>query len=155
MERLGGYFSFNGRSSRLSFWRVQLVMLLIFAVLLIGGLGAAMAVGDAAVEVLPLLFLPIVAAFAWIYAANGVRRLHDRGKTGLWLVVFWGVPGLLGQVAKEIEKDQQLVLLGLLFSLISLGLSIWALVEIGLLAGQSGPNRFGDNPLMPTSEVFA
>jgi len=155
VERLGVYFSFNGRSSRLSFWRVQLVMLLIFAVLLIGGLGAAMAAGGAAVKVLPLLFLPVVAAFVWIYAANGVRRLHDRGKTGLWLVVFWGVPGLLGQMAKEIEKDQQLLLLGLLLGLISLGLSIWALVEIGFLGGQSGPNRFGDNPLMPTSEVFA
>jgi uncharacterized membrane protein YhaH (DUF805 family) len=32
-------------------------------------------------------------------------------------------------------------------SLLVIGLSLWALIELGLLKGTQGPNRFGPDPL--------
>jgi uncharacterized membrane protein YhaH (DUF805 family) len=37
---------------------------------------------------------------------------------------------------------------GLIFSLASLAVSLWALVELGFLRGTAGPNRYGPDPLV-------
>ena len=63
------------------------------------------------------------------------KRLHDRGRSG-WLaaivlvamVAVW--PGPTG-------------LFDFLFSLVI----VWAIVELGALAGEQGANRYGPNPL--------
>jgi uncharacterized membrane protein YhaH (DUF805 family) len=63
------------------------------------------------------------------------KRLHDRGRTGWFaalilfaLAVVWPLPrGFLGFP----------------FSLVVL----WAVIELGLMAGEQGANRYGPNPL--------
>lgn len=76
---------------------------------------------------------------ALIYAGACVlsKRLHDRGKSGWWaalvlaaLVAVWPQP------------------VGFLDFLFGVSL-IWAAVELGLLGGEEGANRYGPNPLRP------
>jgi uncharacterized membrane protein YhaH (DUF805 family) len=54
----------------------------------------------------------------WPRLAISIKRLHDRGKSGLWiLLVFIPVLGWL-----------------------------WLLVDMGFLDGTPGPNKFGPSP---------
>jgi uncharacterized membrane protein YhaH (DUF805 family) len=63
------------------------------------------------------------------------KRLHDRGRSGWWaalvlfaLVALWPTPHGFG---------------ALLFSLIL----AWAAIELGVMQGEDGANRFGPSPL--------
>jgi uncharacterized membrane protein YhaH (DUF805 family) len=65
------------------------------------------------------------------------KRLHDRGHSGWWaaLILFalaavWSGP-----------KD--------FFDFIFTLVLVWAVVELGVMAGELGTNRFGPNPLRP------
>jgi uncharacterized membrane protein YhaH (DUF805 family) len=50
-----------------------------------------------------------------------VKRFHDRGKSGWWVLVF----------------------------LIPVNAFIWMIVEMGLLEGEPGPNLYGPPPRAP------
>jgi uncharacterized membrane protein YhaH (DUF805 family) len=76
---------------------------------------------------------------SWI--AVGLKRLHDRDKTGWWLVLFYAVPGILSAAAPPIGTAGNLLLV------LSFAIEIWALVEIGCLPGTAGPNQYGPDPL--------
>jgi uncharacterized membrane protein YhaH (DUF805 family) len=58
----------------------------------------------------------------WWYFAISVKRMHDRGRSGWW------------------------VLLMFLLSFVLIG-SIWWLVDLGILEGEEGPNKWGPNPV--------
>jgi uncharacterized membrane protein YhaH (DUF805 family) len=67
------------------------------------------------------------------------KRLHDRGRSGWWaalvlmsLVAVWPTPRHF---------------LDFLFS----GVVVWAIVELGVMPGEQGANRYGLNPLKPAS----
>ena len=72
--------------------------------------------------------------------AVGIKRLHDRDKSGWWLLVFYLLPGVLSGLADKVG-------LQVILSLASFALSIWGFVEIGCLRGNAGPNKYGSNPL--------
>ena len=67
------------------------------------------------------------------------KRLHDRGRSGWWaamvLIAFamiWPTPrGFLGFVACAVL--------------------VWTAVELGVMGGEQGANRFGPNPLRPST----
>jgi uncharacterized membrane protein YhaH (DUF805 family) len=67
------------------------------------------------VGLLSLLFA-LAALYPWI--AIGIKRCHDRNRTGWFLLI-----GLIPLV------------------------SIWLVVELSILRGSVGPNRFGPDPL--------
>jgi uncharacterized membrane protein YhaH (DUF805 family) len=69
--------------------------------------------------------------------AVGIKRLHDRGKSGWWLVLFYLVPGPL----KSIGEPRGFL------AAVSFGISLWALVELGFRRGTLGPNQYGPDPL--------
>lgn len=71
-----------------------------------------------------------------------VRRLHDRDRSGSWLLVFYGLPAFLGYLAGTGETGWRSVL-----ALASLAISIWGFVEMGCLRGTVGPNEYGPDPL--------
>ena len=52
---------------------------------------------DIAVIVLNVLFMPL---FLWVFLATTVKRLHDRDRSGWWMVPFFVVPSLYGQFAE-------------------------------------------------------
>jgi uncharacterized membrane protein YhaH (DUF805 family) len=151
VKKLLGYLSFRGRSNRARFWLTTV------AVWVITFVGAAVSVGLTSLSpFLAVLFLPIYLAAIVASLANGARRLHDRGKSAWWLILFVGLPVLLLMPA-EIARaaGPEAAAFPALFALLSLPISIWAFVEMGCLRGTSGPNKYGDDPLQPTQEVFA
>jgi uncharacterized membrane protein YhaH (DUF805 family) len=80
-----------------------------------------------------------------IPAASAVKRLHDRDKSGGWIVPFCIVPIVLGIGANWLGDSWSADLL--MLAMVALGL--WGFVEILCLRGTSGPNRFGPDPLAP------
>lgn len=68
--------------------------------------------------------------------ALAIKRLHDRNKSGWWLLVFYLLPGVIDNIGMYTAVQ-------LVFHLASLALSIWALVELGFLRGTSGSNKYG------------
>ena len=89
----------------------------------------------------------IILAFvivSWISAlAIGIKRLHDRDRSGWWIVVFYFGPAVLAAA----QNSSDGVLAWLVLGLGAFAVSIWSLVELGFLRGTSGPNRFGPDPL--------
>ena len=77
-------------------------------------------------------FIPIVISSV----ALAIKRLHDRNKSGWWLLVFYLLPGVIDNIGMYTAVQ-------LVFHLASLALSIWALVELGFLRGTSGSNKYG------------
>jgi uncharacterized membrane protein YhaH (DUF805 family) len=143
-------FSFNGRLNRKPWWLVGLatvvVMLIVTAVVFIaaGGVPESNALDSfgslgAALIIMLLLLIPLI----WISLALGAKRLHDRDKSAWWLIVFYLVPVVLDGVGSALGAGG----IGILFSLASFAISIWALVELGFLRGTVGPNQYGPDPL--------
>ena len=102
-------FTWQGRVNRQRYWAFYLVYLaglvisLIVDALLTGGL---------------LYFLYLLAVF-YPSLCIGIKRWHDRDKSGWWTLI-------------------------LLIPVIGL---IWGIIELGFLKGTEGPNRFGPDPL--------
>ena len=135
-------FSFFGRCGRGGYWLGVLVNLLLVAAALALAyfiFGAPMAMlnadgtpvpfGDQPPPDAKMVFNPGALAIigvgyvlaVWIGLATAIKRLHDRGKSGWWLLLM------------------------VLLSFIVIG-SIWILVELGILEGQQGPNKYGPDP---------
>ncbi|MGB8447906.1 MAG: DUF805 domain-containing protein, partial [Pseudolabrys sp.] len=74
--------------------------------------------------------------------ALAIKRLHDRNKSGWWLLVFYLLPGVIDNIGMYTAVQ-------LVFHLARIALSIWALVELGFLRGPSGSNKYGPDPLAP------
>ena len=85
--------------------------------------------------------------FLWVYGATSIKRLHDRDRSGWWLVPFVVFPGLFGRFGDRLGDlpggSYAVTLLGLA----AFVLYIWAFVEMYFLRGSSRTNRFGADPL--------
>ncbi|MCR5879339.1 DUF805 domain-containing protein [Phenylobacterium sp. J367] len=133
MEQLRRLFDFRGQATRKEFW---LTVLALYAVLIVIGL-IATRVGDGVL--VSLLAFPILLALFVASLAVQVRRLHDRGKSAWWLLVFAFIPGLIGAVA-GIDSETNEPLSGLI-ALLSLPFWIWGLVEMGFLPRKRAKER--------------
>jgi len=67
------------------------------------------------------------------------KRLHDRGRSGWWALLI-----LVAVVAVWPQPEH---FLDFLFSLVL----VWAIVELGVMGGEQGANRYGVNPLKAVS----
>ena len=65
------------------------------------------------------------------------KRLHDRGRSGWWAALI-----LLATVAVWPHPDG---FFDFLFAMVLL----WAAIDLGVMLGETGTNRFGPNPLRP------
>ncbi|MFO1012475.1 MAG: DUF805 domain-containing protein [Caulobacteraceae bacterium] len=63
------------------------------------------------------------------------KRLHDRGRSGWWAGVL-----LIALIGFWIKPQG-------LFSFLFVIIMIWTVIELGLIAGEQGANRFGPSPL--------
>jgi uncharacterized membrane protein YhaH (DUF805 family) len=129
------FLTFDGRISRSKYWlgigvSFSLVLAGLFLLNLIPYLGMLMAL--CAFLVAAAICIPI-----------SVKRLHDRDKSGRWLMLFYIVPAALD----GISRLSNAILPASLFALVALGTSVWTLVELGFLAGTDGSNQYGSNPL--------
>ncbi|MBB4372220.1 uncharacterized membrane protein YhaH (DUF805 family) [Bradyrhizobium sp. cir1] len=84
-----------------------------------------------------------LALFSWIFLATTIKRLHDRDRSGWWILAFFAVPGLFSQFSDLLPDSTWM----LPFSLAASGLWLWGFVEMFIVPGTSGSNRFGADPL--------
>jgi len=99
---------------------------------------------------------PLVIGFLWAGMSIAVRRLHDRNKSAWWLLLYQGLPLLLGIVEGLMGVSGGGSGPANLLEFVGFCLSMWVLVDLGILRGSAGPNKFGDDPLGPQiQEVFA
>lgn len=162
-------FSFEGRINRAKLWLAVLVITcwMIFLTLLVvmvsGLFGGAKSfsfrvsdiflIFDAATyrslskaDLFPLFVKVIgVPLFGWVYFATSIKRLHDRDRSGWWIIPFSIAPSLYNQFEDRLG-DSSLLLLPDLAAFI---LCIWGFVEMYCLKGSRKTNRFGPNPLQP------
>ena len=149
-------FSFKGRIGRGTFWLA--ILPVIAAVLLIASAPLLMVSTES--QEMPASFL--IAIFAaqlicfaglWPILAVGSKRLHDRGKGGWWLLVFWVLPFFLlfGGFGHAFTSRTGDTSVGATMMLASLPITLWGLVELGILPGSKGPNRFGVDPAEPAT----
>jgi uncharacterized membrane protein YhaH (DUF805 family) len=171
MDYVRFLFSFEGRINRAKYWLATLIILCcMISVLLIlatlasvfgiyGGPLAINLVGISAsiqfsdddpaskASLIPqLVMIPMTLVFAWSYAAASVKRLHDRDKSGWWMIPFFAVPGLYNQFA---DRFGDYWIVALPFGLIAFVFCLWGFIEMYFLKGSRKTNRFGRNPLLP------
>ena len=133
--------SFEGRVNRKRYWltiiglTVAVIILIVIAGLLDSVLGTQINFGDTTVNTLNgpvavpiqigVLTLIVYVLQLWPGLALAVKRCHDRGRSG-WFLLLQFIPLV----------------------------NIWVVIEILFLKGTTGPNRFGPDPLMPNAQAI-
>jgi uncharacterized membrane protein YhaH (DUF805 family) len=143
-------FSFRGRINRAKYWLALLVFLVADIAL---GLVGWLLVNGVAFQILS--FAVNLAVFIAGIAVC-IKRLHDRDRSGWWLLLFYVGPvavALIGgfifwAAADTVGMSAEWSYLGLRLCILGgFALVIWGFVEIGCRRGTAGYNRFGPNPL--------
>jgi uncharacterized membrane protein YhaH (DUF805 family) len=113
-------FEFDGRINRAKFWAgIAATWALSIIVWIL--LGIAIGINSSAAwVVIGLVVIVAYVALIWMGLAVSIKRWHDRGKSGWWVLI----------------------------TLIPFIGAIWALVETGFLEGDPGDNQYGPNPLL-------
>jgi uncharacterized membrane protein YhaH (DUF805 family) len=128
---------FRGHAKRGEYWAISVgasVISLIFG-----------AIGNAAPQSLILSLLTLVVVFFVvlpIHAAAAVRRLHDRGKSGWWALLFLGTGFIGGLFAPALGLAGNLSSVGIVAILAFVAIIVWAFVELGVLPGKTKGNRY-------------
>jgi uncharacterized membrane protein YhaH (DUF805 family) len=165
-------FRFEGRINRAKYWLAALIILcwMMFVLMLLAAFGKIFGIADRgyAFDVFGIaasfnfadhdpaskaalfpqvIIVPMTVVFAWAYAATSIKRLHDRNKSGWWIVPFVAAPGLFGRFEDWLGDSSAAAVLGLVVFV----LYVWGFIEMAFLKGTPGPNRFGPDPLAPAN----
>ena len=146
------FLSFDGRIARGQWW-LGSIALTVIAIILSAVVGLVFGAGMLG----QLLALLVGLALLYPFLALAVKRLHDRGHEAMPRVAIFFGPGILLSVMQTfgIGFRTEVVagitvqtpgLLGGAVGIVSLVVAIWGLVELGILRGQEGDNRFGPPP---------
>jgi uncharacterized membrane protein YhaH (DUF805 family) len=147
--------NYDGRIDLAKYWEViirTLVSCLIFLLIFKAGLKLVQ-VGFLAVFKNPLPFDPSFSDLLSVYAGWNleslatvtIKRLHDRNKSGWWIVPFFMAPVLLHRPSDWLADPP----FALLVDALGYGLGGWCFIDLLGLRGTTGPNRFGPDPLAP------
>ncbi len=93
---------------------------------------------------LSIAFLPVL----WTSIATGVKRLHDQNMTG-WLILIVVLP-ILGLAGVVLAKSYWLgykPYIGITLTAWWGIAALWCFVQLGVLKGKAGNNRYGPDPL--------
>jgi uncharacterized membrane protein YhaH (DUF805 family) len=160
-------YHFDGRINRAKYWLATLMILccMIFVLLSLAIISAFFGIAtgpltidivgvaasfdldpDTAVKVAlfpQVVTIPMTLVFAWFYVVASIKRLHDRNKSGWWMIPFVAATGLYGEFGGQLGGAAFFVGLPVFIA------TIWGFIEMCFLQGTSGPNRFGPAPLAP------
>ncbi len=147
MNRARLLFSFSGRIKRADYWRAGLLYVLILIVLMVAmmiyvSIARQYLAAARGSPILPALGVGLAAAFFVSTLAISTKRLHDRNKSAWWLIPFNVAPFGTAAIG-ELAADDSLRLAA---AAISVALSLWGLVEFGILNGSAGANTYGPDP---------
>jgi uncharacterized membrane protein YhaH (DUF805 family) len=141
------YTSFDGRIGRKQFWIGFIPLVVIMVAILFLSLFAT---NETDQWVFRLCKFVVMLIFMYPLMAVGVKRLHDRGKHGYVVWIFF-IPWFLHQLTNlsEITGGAELNALDLIFISINLAISIWFFVDLGCLRGERRTNQYGPDPAEP------
>ncbi len=140
------FFKFDGRVNRAKFWIAVLIFAAINVVLAIVGYVMDQSVVFQALNSM----LGIVILISSI--AVGVKRLHDRNKSGWYLLLFYLVPSVLvviGVLIGAFVEDS--TIMATVLGLLAFAIAVWAFIEMGCLRGTIGINQYGPDPVAPAT----
>ena len=144
---------FDGRIDRKTWWIGAIVLLVAMLVI---GVVLQVLFGDGLLG--RLLGMLIGLAVLYPAVALATQRLHDRGHAMLPRVALFFGPGFLvsllntfniGFRPMQMPGGETVMMPGLIVSALSLAalaVFVWALVELGVLKGDPGPNAYGSPP---------
>ena len=144
LQPLAKFAVFSGRARRSEYWLfslLQFVVYLVLAVMAISGMAENPAGSLGLFGIMGLLIL----VFFLPNLAVTVRRLHDSGRSAVWLLLY--VPGMLGGAMEgaQMSANHGLPVGNPILTLLSGAANIFLFVLM-VLPGQRGPNRFGPDP---------
>ena len=144
------FTSLQGRINRAKWWAGEVILFLIFSI--------TAWIGTMIGEIIwIILYLP-----AYPLAAKRFQDRNKPGETALYgfipsiiaagLLSFGPVEGnprtLVYSVGGfDVSMNWNVNTLGLICFFILIGITVWFLIELGMLKGTPGPNRFGPDPL--------
>lgn len=130
-------FGFQGRVNRGKYWLTVLIYFIAWI-----GIGIVAWILSLVAYFLAAIVV-VLAALVTLYVGIvvGIKRLHDRDKSGWYLLLFYLVPGILEGAGQGIGG------IGFILQLAGWAISIWAFVELGCLRGTVGSNQYGPDPL--------
>ena len=122
------FLSPGGRSPRGPFWIAVVGLFMVSAVY--------EAVSGPPLRLLTFWFVypALLASAACVLS----KRLHDRGRSGWWAALILLALAMIWPTPHGVR------------AVLALPVMIWATVELGVLAGEQGANRFGASPLKPS-----
>jgi uncharacterized membrane protein YhaH (DUF805 family) len=146
------FFGFEGRINRAKFWLATLIYALVDIVVK-AAKSAASWLGAAHGFNHPVVIQTLCFGFElalWLSClAVFAKRLHDRDKSGWWLLVLYIAPiaavllaGLIGTMNSDFGGFAARMCFLAVFAFF-----IWFFVELGCLQGTRGYNRYGRDPL--------
>ena len=141
------FFGFSGRINRAKYWLGILVYVIIALIMA--------SLGYAADQTTPFQLLSLIINIGVFISglALGIKRLHDRDKSGWWLLLFYMLPSALFGLGALIflygvgSEAAGGLIIGVILYVLGLAALVWAIVELGFLRGTLGPNRYGPDPL--------
>jgi uncharacterized membrane protein YhaH (DUF805 family) len=153
VRRSGDYRGRARRTDLLAYWVVTLLGTVVLWLLV--GLVGILAPGVPGGERVPLSIYQTIVCIPLV--ALWVRRLHDQGRTGLWLLL--ALPAIAVGIVRQYGLatwDFDLIFAPS-FRAAELGAFLLGLPPIVLLFldGEEGPNRYGPNPRYDTAEASA
>lgn len=112
-----------------------------------------------AVSVVAMIAIGLIyIAYLWSKLAVYAKRLHDRGRSAWWLVVYLGVPLLLmgyacHSAAPCFVAGMAAIHHGALpvriAHWVSVLIGLWVFIDLFCLKGTKGANKYGADPLEP------
>ena len=140
-------FGFSGRINRAKWW----LAVLIYCVVSIVGTLIVLVSGSQEMQLALYIIVNISIFISTI--AVGIKRLHDREKSGAWWLALYLVPWVLYYLGVGLltagfaESSPALRDIAALVLILWLGFFTWMFVDQGCLRGTVGPNQYGPDPL--------
>jgi len=154
------FTGFEGRINRAKWWLGTVILVVVGIILwwiIAKILGASMMPVDAAtarsLAVVQLITF-VILVYPWLSLMT--KRLNDRHRPNWYAYIFLapsvlaillGLAGLTVGTPDPTTGVAAPTSLGWIINLLTLAIGIWALIELGILKGTTGPNQHGPDPL--------
>ena len=135
------FFKFDGRINRSQFWIATLIFVVVYVALVaigyLTGQGMVFQMVNGMLSI--VIFITMLAV--------GIKRLHDRNKSGWYMLLFYVAPGILTALGIALSMTAGTVATAMALAAIVIG--VWGLIELGFLRGSIGSNQYGADPNAP------
>jgi uncharacterized membrane protein YhaH (DUF805 family) len=141
-------FAFRGRIGRASYW-----LLNIFCgfALFVSSVSVALTANYTNASPVNVFAAAVAIVGVFIFLAScvaffgtGVRRLHDRGKSGLWIILYYPVYVVLFNLMLFIQMDDRSFDARVIAAIcIAAAITVWSIIDLAVLKGKPADNRYG------------